>query len=175
MSEDSESTIARLTRRFPRPGRVDAVVLRPARGATARSVPEVRAIADTGLEGDRHRGGRRQVSLIQAEHLPVIAALQGLTFVDPALLRRNLVISGINVAAMKSPLPQQPLLFRVGEAVLEILADCTPCSRMEEALGPGGYNAMREHGGMVARIVEGGMIRVGDAVAPVEPDGMSRT
>jgi MOSC domain-containing protein YiiM len=171
MDEDSESTIERLTRQFPRAGRVDAIVLRPRRGVAARSVPEVRAVAGTGLEGDRHAGGRRQVSLIQAEHLPVIAALQGLTFVDPALLRRNLVISGISVAAMKSPLAQRPLWFRVGEAVLEVFDDCAPCSRMEEALGQGGYNAMRDHGGMVARIVEGGMIRVGDVVAATDGRG----
>lgn len=173
MSEDSESAIARLTRQFPRPGRVDVIVLRPARGVAACSVAEARAVAGTGLEGDRHHGGRRQVSLIQAEHLPVIAALQGLTFVDPVWLRRNLVVSGISVAAMKSPLAQRPLLFRVGEAVLEVIDDCAPCSRMEEALGTGGYNAMRDHGGMVARIVEGGMIRVGDAIAPLDVPRMA--
>jgi MOSC domain-containing protein YiiM len=173
MSEDSESTIARLTRQFPRPGRVDAIVLRPARGVAARSVADVRAVAGTGLEGDRHHGGKRQVSLIQAEHLPVIAALQGLTFVDPVWLRRNLVVSGISVAAMKSPLAERPLLFRVGAAILEVVDDCAPCSRMEEALGPGGYNAMRDHGGMVARIVEGGTIRVGDAVALLDAPPMA--
>ncbi|MDQ8023489.1 MAG: MOSC domain-containing protein [Moraxellaceae bacterium] len=159
-----------LASRFPRPGRVERILLRPERRTAVVEVPEVHAEADVGLAGDRQRGGKRQVSLIQAEHLPVIAALSGRDSVDAALLRRNLVISGLNLIAARALFPQQVLRLRIGGALIEIHADCEPCSRMEDVLGPGGYNAMRGHGGMVARIIGSGLVRRGDAVYAVSGD-----
>jgi hypothetical protein len=112
------------------------------------------------LAGDHARGGRRAVTLIQHEHLPVIAALAGCGTVDPARLRRNICVSGINLLALRDA------RFRVGSLVLEGTGSCAPCSRMDEAevLGIGGYNAMRGHGGITACVVEAGMFSIGDPV-----------
>jgi MOSC domain-containing protein YiiM len=151
----------RMMRQFPRAGRVDWIGLRPGRREPVRAVPDAVAHAGIGLAGDHYRStrnGKRQVTLIQAEHLAVIAALTGVDGLDPALLRRNLVVSGINLLALKDR------RFRIGAAVLEGTGLAHPCSRMEEALGTGGYNAMRGHGGLTARIIVGGPIRVGDTV-----------
>jgi MOSC domain-containing protein YiiM len=145
-------------------GRVDAIVVRAAPREPARRVDHTMAIAGIGLADDRlgQRGeaelSTRQVTLIQAEHLTVIAALAQVAEVDALGLRRNLVISGINLLALKNA------RVRVGAALLEIVGPCQPCSRMEDTIGPGGYAAMRGHGGMTARVIEGGRIAVGDAV-----------
>jgi MOSC domain-containing protein YiiM len=148
-------------------GRVEAIIVRGAPREPARTVQETMALAKIGLADDRlgKRGeaelSTRQVTLIQAEHLGVIAQLAHIDSVDPLRLRRNLVVSGINLVALRTARVQ------VGDAVLEIMGPCQPCSRMEAEIGPGGYAAMRGHGGMTARILTGGAIRVGDAVRAV--------
>jgi MOSC domain-containing protein YiiM len=67
-------------------------------------------------------------------------------------------VEGINLLALKGK------VFRVGEAVFEYSGECHPCSRMEESLGSGGYNAMRGHGGITAKVIKDGIIGLGDAV-----------
>ena len=122
-------------------------------------------IAGQGIEGDRYRTSRdgpRQVTLIAAEDLAATAAFLGLPDIAPEHLRRNLVTRGINLVALKDR------RFRVGTALLEGSGECAPCSRIEETLGPGGYNAVRGHGGITARVIEGGEIHVGDPVEPAD-------
>jgi MOSC domain-containing protein YiiM len=162
-----------LVQQFPRAGRLEAIHLRPARREPAVTVTSTEALMGRGLQGDhmaartpsRSGGGKRQVTLIQAEHLPVIAAFAGLPAVDPALLRRNLVISGLNLLAARALFQDEPMVLHLGvEVMLEITGPCDPCSRMEALLGPGGYNAMRGHGGLNARVLQGGWLKTGDAV-----------
>jgi len=149
---------------------VDAIYLRPDRGVAATSVRSTIAVAGRGLEGDRSASGpraghKRQVTLVQAEHLPVIAAFMGMTAIDPRMLRRNLVVSGVNLVAARALFDDMPLRVTIGDAVvLAVSGPCDPCSKMEASLGPGGWNAMRGHGGMTARIEQGGTIAVGDRV-----------
>jgi len=142
-------------------GRLDWIGVRPARGAPLIELREVMLLTQYGVEGDiatAREAGKRQVSLIQAEHLPVVAALSGRDRVHPGMFRRNLVVSGINLLALRST------RFRIGDTLLEGTGTCDPCSKMELALGHGGYNAMRGHGGIVARVIAGGRIALGDEV-----------
>ncbi len=158
-------TLASLTSRYAQPGRLDWIGVRPARRADVIAVETAR-ITEAGLEGDHQaRPGKRAVTLIQSEHLPVIAALAGVDTVTPERLRRNLVVSGINLSALRHK------EIAIGSAVLSLTGPCAPCSRMEEALGPGGYNAMRGHGGWTAVVVRGGEVSLGDAVSAVPGGG----
>lgn len=153
-------TIAELTANLPQVGRVEWMGVRPARREAIQIVTEIEVTPAGGITGDRYRSsrGKRQVTLIQAEHLPAIASMLGLVEVSPALLRRNIVVAGLNLLALKGH------QFVVGDAILEYTGLAHPCSRMEEIFGNGGYNAVRGHGGITASVVEGGRIATGDTV-----------
>ncbi len=147
----------------PAVGRVERIGTRPTKRADVVEVQEWDL--DAGLDHGRHRD-KRAVTLIQVEHIPVIQSILGKEF-DPLSLRRNLLVSGINLASLKWS------TFSIGDVVLRGTISCDPCSRMHELLGPGGYAAMFEMGGLCAAIVQSGTIRVGDAVRRVgftEPD-----
>lgn len=159
---EANRSLSRLLDSFAAKGAVQWIGVRPVRKAAVVVRKAVHAIKGQGLEGDHFAGrlsSKRQVTLIQFEHLDVIARFVQMNHVDPALLRRNLVVAGINLLALRKR------QFRVGECLLEMTGPCAPCSRMEETLGPGGFNAMRGHGGITARILESGVIRVGDGVS----------
>lgn len=142
-------------------GQVIWIGVRPEREAPISVQQSIMAEAGKGLVGDRYKtksNGARQATLIDAASLDAIAAYLRCGTVDPALLRRNIVVQGLNLRALKNQ------RFYVGEAVLEYSGECHPCSRMETNLGVGGYNATRGHGGITARIIQSGLIRIGDEV-----------
>ncbi|WP_284163190.1 MOSC domain-containing protein [Frigidibacter sp. SD6-1] len=154
-----EGALARLLATLAGPGRVVWIGLRPARRAAMAAV-EAADIGPEGLAGDHARPGRRALTLLQAEHLPVIAALAQRGEVAPETLRRNLLISGLNLSALNGQ------LVRVGAALIRLTGPCAPCSRMEEALGRGGYTAMRGHGGWCAEVIAPCRVARGDVVVP---------
>lgn len=125
---------------------------------------QVMVAVGTGIDGDYHSkkksGGKRQVTLIQAEHFSTIAAKVGREAVTPDLFRRNIVVRGIELTTLIGN------RFRIGAALLEGTGHCTPCSRMDENLGEGGRLAMSGIGGLTAMVIEPGRIQVGDSVAP---------
>lgn len=144
---------------FPFSGEVAWIGIRTAKKVPIEVVEEVQAIEGVGLNGDHYSarpGSKRQVTLIQEEHLAVVASCLRLENIDPAELRRNIVVRGINLLALNEK------QFQIGNVLLEMSGLCHPCSRMEQQLGPGGYNAMRGHGGITARVISGGVIKKGD-------------
>lgn len=159
-----EEKYLRFFENFIQPGRVTWIGIRPEAGKQVKVLEETFAVIG-GLINDHSNKGnpekRRQVTLIQYEHLQAAASFLGKENIDPSLTRRNIVVKGINLNALKGR------KFRIGEALLEMTGFCAPCDRMEENLGKGGYNAMRGHGGITCRVIEEGKIKVGDELVPV--------
>lgn len=145
-----------------RPGQLEWIGVRPARRAPMQVLQRVQAVSGRGLEGD-HRvdktpGSGRQVTLISREFIGQTAHFLDMADISPDLLRRNLVVSGINLHALRHQ------RFRIGGVLMEASALCHPCSRMEQALGEGGVAAMLGHGGLCCRILSDGVMAVGDRV-----------
>ena len=164
MALSPASPLAALLAAPMRPGRVVWIGVRPRRGVEPIAVQSVELDPANPVPGDHYtnRGERkRQVTLIQGEHLAALGAFLGKSEVPPELVRRNIVAARINLLAL------QAVQFRLGGAVLEGTGPCHPCSRMEAVLGPGGYNAMRGHGCITARIVSAGTVRLGDTIERV--------
>jgi MOSC domain-containing protein YiiM len=160
----SGAQMSRLVDHIPQVGTVEWIGVSSSRRSEIDELAEVVAEVGTGLVGDRHAvsgTSKRQVTLIQAEFLPVISALSGADHVTASLLRRNVVVRGVNLYALRD----QP--FQIGDVKLRGTGHCHPCDRMEENLGPGGYQAMRGLGGITAIIEEGGTICLGDLVAHI--------
>jgi MOSC domain-containing protein YiiM len=146
--------------KFPHAGKVEWVSFRPEKRGEVKITDVIFVSPENGIEGDHYSGKnrKRQVTLIQSEHIETIAKLLKKGKIDPTLLRRNIVVSGINLLALNDA------EFTIGTARLKMTGLCHPCSRMEQNLGEGGYNAMRGHGGITCEVIEAGKIKMGGDV-----------
>ena len=165
--KSQKQLIARYAKNLP-DGKLCWIGIRPERKAPMLELEHCMALVDLGLEGD-HRckktpGSARQISIISQEFIRSVANYLNRDKIEPQLLRRNLVISGINLNALRY---QQ---FSIGEVILEATALCHPCSRMEQALGPGGLSAMLGYGGLCCKILRSGAMTIGDKVSVIRDE-----
>lgn len=132
-------------------------VKRAKRGAMD-PVDEVTLDPGAGLRGNANRGGRRQVTIIAAERWRAICDSLG-TELPASTRRANLMVSGLDLEKTRGR------ILRVGAARLVINGETRPCWQMEEAHA-GLQAAMDRHwgGGAFAAVLDGGIIRVGEAV-----------
>lgn len=149
-------------RNLPQQGVVEWIGIRNKKRAPLDVLTRV-SVLTQGLEGDHYAGssGKRSITLIQKEHIETIASLLHMDEIKPESLRRNIVVSGINLLALKDR------EFTIGSARLKMTGLCRPCSRMEETFGEGGYNAVRGHGGINAQVIKLGIIQLNDKVIAV--------
>ncbi len=134
-----------------------------------RAVPSLSLLAGQGIEGDRYLLGAgtysakpepgRQVTLFEAETLEAMARDHGIAFA-PHEHRRNVTVRGV---------PLNHLVgrrFRLGPALLEAMRLSVPCRYLEDLLGKPVFKPMLNRSGLNCRILEGGIVRLGDPVRP---------
>ena len=125
----------------------------PGRGTARMDAHERRqAIVGGGLEGCAHANPpKREVLFVSKEHLDSVG-------VDPGAIRENLTVEGDDVEQW--PIGQR---VRAGGALFEVTMVCDPCQRMDD-LRQGLRAELDGKRGMLARVVEGGEVAVGDDV-----------
>ncbi len=154
------ASINELKTHFPHKGKIEWIGLRTKSSREITTVSSAELLVNHGIMGDKSAqkpGSRRQVTLIQAEYFPVMESFLQKQ-IKPEQLRRNIVVSGINLSVLLGH------NLNINDAVLEITGNCAPCKKMEEALGFGAFNMMRNHGGVNAIVLKGGVINIGDEV-----------
>ncbi len=147
-------------------GRVELVTVRPSKSDDPIVVDEAEAVAGRGLRGDHHFAhnteleSHRALTLIERDAYAHLES-QGLG-VDEPLLRRNLIVTGIDL----NPLVGKE--FMVGEVRCKGTELCHPCNQIEKQTHPGVLKALVLRGGLCAQILSDGVIRPGDEITPLD-------
>jgi len=151
-------------------GQVEAIHIAAAASAPMQSLGEVEARVGEGLAGDRYLAGvgfysarptdpgAREVTLFEAEVLDALAAEHGISL-SRAEHRRNLTTRGVRLDDLLGR------RFYVGEVVLEGVKDCPPCEHLQSLVAKPVLEPLVNRGGLRARVVIGGVLRVGDRIS----------
>jgi len=151
-------------------GTVEGIFIATATGEPMRSVSEVAGEAGHGLVGDRHyRADARtrrvrdldDLSLVEAEVLESLRAEHGIEL-GAHETRRNILVRGVRLNELIGK------RFRVGGLLCEGIEICEPCAHLQKRTGKPVLKPLVHRGGLRARILESGTVRVGDAVTTVE-------
>lgn len=151
-------------------GMVEGIFIAEEPGQPMRSVSEVDGEAQRGLVGDRHyrqnvnrkRPPRTDdLSLVEAEVLELLRDEYGIELA-PDETRRNVLVRGVRLNDL---IGRQ---FRLGDMLCVGIEVCEPCSHMQKKVGKPILKPLVHRGGLRARIMESGTVRLGDTVAAVE-------
>ena len=144
-------------------GRVVHIFVAAQRGAPMARLDDACALAGQGLSGDRYteaslrQSPGAQVTLIESEHIEAFARDLGIAF-TPDMPRRNIVTAQVSLNELCGK------RFRVGDAILEGVELCEPCRLFARRTHRAVLKFFVGKGGLRARIVTGGRIRVGDKI-----------
>ena len=124
------------------------------KGTLSDPVQEATAISGLGLEGDRsaYEGNKRQVLFIDKETLDDLG-------LAPGQVKENITVTGLDLSQTKAG-----QVFRIGDEVtMELVGDCEACGKMEE-IRPGLSDRLNGRRGMLAMVINGGTMKVGDTI-----------
>ena len=123
------------------------------KGTPSDPVQKATAISGLGLEGDRsaYEGNTRQVLFVDKEILDGFG-------LEPGQVKENITVTGLNVVQVQ---PGQ--VFTIGDVTLEAVGDCEACGKMD-AIRMGLKDQLQGKRGMLAKVINGGGIKVGDSV-----------
>lgn len=137
-------------------GSLEAIWIKRVRRGSMDAVGEATLVADRGIVGNANQGGRRQVTVLEAEAWEEMMGILG-SRVDPSARRANLLVRGVPLRDARGQ------TLHIGDCRIHILGETRPCERMEEAL-PGLRRTMGApwRGGAFGVVLDDGVIRVGD-------------
>ncbi|WP_176440006.1 MOSC domain-containing protein [Haloechinothrix alba] len=137
--------------------------------ATLRSVDRVRVEPGRGIVGDRYHTGigtwsyeRRlwsDLTLVSTDALAVVAREYGVEL-SGAQTRRNIAVAGVDLTALVGK------RFEVGGLECEGERECAPCRHLDQLTGQPARATLRARGGLRARVLSGGVLRLGDRIVP---------
>jgi MOSC domain-containing protein YiiM len=148
-------------------GFVEGIFLAPEAGAEMKGAEVTTTIEGCGLEDDRYCAGTGhwsrfgrvcEVTFIAAEDLDDIEREIGVG-VKNGEHRRNVVTRGINLKDLR-----RGEQFRVGEVVFEYRGPRSVCRYIERLTEPGMTQALKGRGGICAKVIGNGTVRVGDEI-----------
>ena len=121
-------------------------------------VPEISCLAGRGIEGDRFLdfkpGYKGQITFFADEIYEDLCARLDVWDKPPSVFRRNVITSGVD---LNSLIGQE---FTIQGVRFLGTVECTPCAWQDGAFAPGTEEALYQHGGLRAKILTDGILRV---------------
>ncbi len=122
------------------------------------SVDEIECVAGHGVRGDRfydykddYKG---QITFFAAEVFDEVCSSIGAHDKSPGVARRNVVTEGIDLNGLVGK------KFSVQGVEFEGICECKPCYWMDSAIAPGAEKSLRGRGGLRAKILSSGKLKV---------------
>lgn len=144
---------------MPETGELAAIWVKRMKLGPMDATPTATLVTNKGIVGNANQGGKRQVTIIEAEKWQAIMAQMG-SNLDPSTRRANLMVKGITLTN------QRNRTLAIGNCHIRIWGETRPCERMDMAL-EGLKDALSPDWGAGAygEVLNDGTINVGDAVS----------